>query len=240
MLGGKVRLRQTRSGHRAGTDAVLLGASVPAEARGRAVDIGAGTGAAGLMALSRATALDMTFVEIDPALCDLCAQNIAENGVSSRARAACADVLAPAARRSAGLADGTFDFVLTNPPFHDSGTIRRSPDAAKARAHVVEGGVERWMKAALALLAPGGRFFMIHRADALAAILAAADGRLGELRVLPVHAKEKEPAIRLLLSGKKGSRAPLALLPPLVLHADDGRFTPLAEALHRGEQGLSI
>jgi tRNA1(Val) A37 N6-methylase TrmN6 len=46
------------------------------------------------------------------------------------------------------------------------------------------------------------------------------------------------PAIRLLLSGTKGSRAPLTILPPVVLNGPDGRFTPEAEALHRGEATL--
>ena len=96
------------------------------------------------------------------------------------------------------------------------------------------------MKAALALLRPGGVFLMIHRADALAEILNAAKGRIGNLRLLPVHAKAGEPAVRLLLYGKKGSRAPLALLPPLVLHEAGGGFTPQAEAIHRGEAGIAL
>ncbi len=49
----------------------------------------------------------------------------------------------------------------------------------------------------------------------------------------PVQAKAGEAAIRILVSGVKGSRAPLSLAAPLILHAEDGRFTPEAEALHR-------
>jgi len=239
-LGGRLSLRQPASGHRAGTDAVLLAACVPAGAEGRAVDVGAGVGAAGLSALARAKALDMTCVEIDPGLVALCDGNIAENGFAARARAVVADVLKAPARRAAGLADGEFDLVMTNPPFLDAAAARVSPDPARARAHVAEGGLEAWMKAALAVLRPAGRFLMIHRADALAEILASAKGRIGQIRLLPVHAKAGEPAVRLLVSGKKGSRAPLALLPPLVLHGADGRFTPRAEAIHRGEAGIAL
>ena len=239
-LGGRLTLRQPSAGHRAGTDAVLLAACVPAGAAGRAVDVGSGVGAAGLSALARAAGLDMACVEIDPALVSLCAGNIAENGFAGRARAIEADILKAASRRAAGLADGSFDLVITNPPFLDRKTARVSPDAARARAHVAEGGLEAWMKAALALLRPGGLFLMIHRADALADILAGAKGRIGELRLLPVHAKAGEPAVRLLVSGRKGSRAPLALLPPLTLHTPDGRFTPEAEAIHRGEAGIGL
>ncbi len=67
---------------------------------------------------------------------------------------------------------------------------------------------------------------MIHRADALPRCLAALAGRFGGIAVRPVHAKPEEPAIRILVSAVKGSRAPFSLAPPLVLHGPDGRFTP--------------
>ncbi|MFV0280900.1 MAG: tRNA1(Val) (adenine(37)-N6)-methyltransferase [Rhodoblastus sp.] len=240
-LGGRLRLRQQAAGHRAGTDAVLLGACAPANSRGRAVDVGSGVGAAGLCALARAPGLDMACAEIDPALAALCAENIDENGFSARARALVADILKPASRRAAGLDDGGFDLVLTNPPFLNPAAARKSSDAVRARAHVAgEGGLEGWMKAALALLRPGGLFLMIHRADALADILDGAQGRIGGLRLLPVHADARKPAIRLLVAGRKGSRAPLALLPPLVLHAADGAFSPQADAIHRGAAGMDL
>ena len=240
LLGGRLKLWQPQDGHRAGTDAILLGACVPEDSRGKGVDVGAGVGAAGLVALARAPGLAMTFVEIDAGLAGLCARNIVENGFSQRGLTMCCDVLTPKARRTTGLADGGLDLVLTNPPFHQAGAIRVSPDRRKALAHVAAGGVDLWMRAAAALLAPGGSFFMIHRADALALILEAAGGRIGGLRLLPVLPRENEPAIRLLVGGRKGSRAPLAILPPLVLHGADGRFTPRAEAIHRGEAGLNL
>ena len=95
-----------------------------------------------------------------------------------------------------------------------------------------------WIRACLALLAPGGTFVMIHRPDALPAILAAADSRLGALALLPVHPRADAPAHRLLVSGRKGSKAPLRIVPGLVLHGADGRLTPEADALHRGERRL--
>jgi tRNA1(Val) A37 N6-methylase TrmN6 len=240
LLAGRVSLRQPVRGHRAGTDAILLGACAPPEASGKALDAGAGVGAAGLVALARAPALDVTFVEIDATAAALCNENVEANGFSGRARAVRADLMTAKTRRAGGLKDGAYDLVLTNPPFHEPGGVRVSPDADRARAHVAEGGLETWMKASLALLAPGGLFLMIHRADALPAILAAAGGRIGALRLLPVLPRENEPAIRLLVAGRKGSRAPLAILPPLVLHGQDGRFTPRAAGLHRGEAGIAF
>ena len=81
---------------------------------------------------------------------------------------------------------------------------------------------------------------MIHRPDALPALLAACDGRLGGVAVRPVLPREGADAVRILLAGVKGSHAPLRLAPPLVLHGSDGGFTAEAEAIHRGEALLAM
>ena len=67
------------------------------------------------------------------------------------------------------------------------------------------------------------------------AILAAVDRRLGALALLPVHAFAGAGAHRLLISGVKGSKAPLRIAPALILHQADGRLTPDADAIHRGQ-----
>ena len=77
---------------------------------------------------------------------------------------------------------------------------------------------------------------MIHRPDALATILAAIGNRLGALALLPVHPATGASAHRLLVSGVKGSKAPLHITPALILHGADGRLTAEADAIHRGER----
>ena len=79
---------------------------------------------------------------------------------------------------------------------------------------------------------------VIHRADRPPDCLAAMEQGLGGVQLRFVHPDADRPAIRILLSGIKGSRAPLEILPPLVLNGPDGRFTPEAEAMHRGEAAL--
>ena len=136
---------------------------------------------------------------------------------------------------------------MTNPPFFDAARVRLSPDGARARAHAGpahgasdEPFLARWLRACTALLAPGGQLVVIHRADALKGLLLAFAGRAGGVRLLPVHPRADQPAIRLLAAATKGSRAPLTLLPPLILHQADGRFTAQADALHRGEATLAL
>ena len=78
---------------------------------------------------------------------------------------------------------------------------------------------------------------LIHRADHLGEVLGACQGRFGALSVLPIHPRASEYAHRIIVRGIKGSRAPLRILPGLMLH-DGAGFAPLVEALHRGEAVL--
>ena len=68
VLGGRLRLKQKKRGHRVGHDAILLAAATSAKAGDRVVDFGAGVGAAGLALAVRVPEVDVTLVEIDPEL----------------------------------------------------------------------------------------------------------------------------------------------------------------------------
>ncbi len=240
ILGGKMRLRQPLDGHRVGADAVLLAAAAGAPAR-RIVDVGAGVGAVGLALLQRWSEASADLVEIDPLLAALARENAAFNGLEARARVIAADALGAPDRRAAGLAEGMADLVVTNPPFFEAGKVRVSPDSRRARAHVAPASrdaaspLEAWIRACLALIAPGGRFVMIHRPDALQAILAAIGRGLGGVALMAIQPRADKNAHRLLIWGVKGSRAPLSIAPPLALHDASGAFTERAEAIHRGE-----
>ncbi len=237
LLGGRVRLIQPAKGHRAGTDAVLLAAAAPVRPGDVVIDVGAATGAVGLMVAAREKAARYIFVERDPRLAELCRRNCQDNAVDGQI--AVADVLDKASRQEAGLLADSADFVLTNPPFLEEGQARISPDHGRAAAHALPaGGLEAWLRACMILLKPKGSLILIHRADRLADCLGLLGKGMGDVQIRLIHPAEDQPAIRFLLSARKGSRAPLSVLPPIILNGPDGRFTPKADALHRGEAVL--
>jgi tRNA1(Val) A37 N6-methylase TrmN6 len=241
-LGGRLALVQPKRGHRVGTDAALLAAAAGTPG-GRIVDVGAGVGAVGLALARQSPGAFADLVEIDPSLARLAEMNAARNGLEARARVFRLDVLEPRQRREAGLNDEAADCVVTNPPFFERGTIRVSPDTGRTQAHVfssrdADATLATWIRACLAILAPGGRFLMIHRPDALSAILAAIGSRLGALALLPVHPTIGASAHRLIVSGMKGSKAPLRIARALVLHEADGCLTAEADAIHRGDASI--
>jgi tRNA1(Val) A37 N6-methylase TrmN6 len=239
-LGGRLTLVQPRRGHRAGTDAALLAAAADFPGS-RFADVGAGVGAVALAILSRRPGVSADLIEIDSDLADLAACNAERNGFARLVRILRLDVCDSRARRDAGLGDGRAEAVVTNPPFFDAGAVRVSPHGGRARAHVFaedagEAPLAAWIRACVAILKPGGRFVMIHRPDALPAILVAAENRLGALALLPVHPRAGASAHRLLVSGIKGSKAPLRIAQGLVLHEANGRLTDEADAIHHGEK----
>lgn len=235
-LSGRLTLRQRRKGHRAGTDAVLLAHAVRADAEGDAVDAGSASGAAGLMLALHAPGLNVTLAEIDADECALAAHNIAANGLAQRCRAVMADLLAPEeGRLRVGLVREAAQVVISNPPFLNIDANRISPDPDRARAHALPpGGLMRWCGSLAWLAAPDALLALIHRADALDEILQALDGRFGAIAIRPVHPRADHAATRILVSARKGSRAKLSIMPPLMLHEADGRFTPEAAAIHDG------
>jgi tRNA1(Val) A37 N6-methylase TrmN6 len=236
LFDGRLRLMQSPHGHRAGTDAVLLAACAPRQPGPLVVDAGAGTGAVGLAVALRAPQTRLCLLERDPAAAELARRNVILNHLESRAVVAETDLLVAGARRAEGLVDAAASLVVTNPPYFETGSVRASPRPGRAGAHIHAEGSDltAWIRACAALAQPSGRLAIIHRPEALPTLLAACQGRFGGLRLKPVQARADGPAIRLLLVGVKGSRAPLVLLPALVLHDSMGRFTPEAAAIHSG------
>lgn len=238
-LGGRlVAIQPAARAHRSGLDAVLLSAAVPDGAGGTLADLGAGVGVAGLSAALRSPALAVVLVERDPATADLARRTLARNGpdLSGRARVVEADVTAAAAvLDAAGLTQHMADRIILNPPFHPAERSRPSTHAARAAAHRIEPeDLDRWLRAAARLCRPDGETTVIFRADETPRLLAAMAGRFGGLRLRPVHPRADAPASRVIVAGSPRSRAPFALLPPLVLHEADGRYTGEADAVLRG------
>src|SRR5215468_2280356 len=192
-LGGRLRLKQPRRGHRVGHDAILLAAACPARAGERVVDLGAGVGAAGLALALRVEGVEVVLVEVDAGLARLAAQNAQLNGLSARVSSAVLDVAAAArAFAAAGLGPESVARVLMNPPFNDPARQRASPDRRRRLAHAGPvGALAVWIKTAARLLRPRGTLTMIWRADGLAEVLQALAPAFGAATVL--DARRRKP-----------------------------------------------
>ncbi|HEY2482771.1 MAG TPA: methyltransferase [Caulobacteraceae bacterium] len=237
LLNGRVRLRQDEGGYRAGMDAALLAAACDARAGEAVLEAGCGAGAALLAAAVRRPGVRFVGLERDGAAVALAVANIAHNALEDRVSAQAGDVGAPL--KACGLTAGSFDAALANPPFFDDERALRGPATAKRGAWIAEGGLEAWTGFLAKAVRDGGTLTLIHRADRLGDLLALLSRRAGSFQVRPVHPFADAPASRVVVRAIKAGRAPLRLLPPLILHPRQGaKHTPEAEAIFRGEAAL--
>jgi tRNA1(Val) A37 N6-methylase TrmN6 len=240
LLDGRVVLRQPREGYRAGMDAALLAAAIDAGSGERVLEAGCGAGAALFQAAARRPGAAFTGVERDLSVLPLAEHNVVLNGVGARVSVRAGDV----GRGFAGQGflkpgEPPFDIAFANPPFFDDPDTIRGPAPAKRDAWIADVGLDAWIRFLFRAVMDGGRVIVIHRADRLADLLALMGAQGGSFQVRPVYAFAEEPAKRVLVRAVKGGRAPMSLLPPLVLHDRSGaKHTSEAEAVLRGEAGL--
>ena len=237
LLNGRVRLRQPTRGYRAGMDAAVLAAAVRAGPDQRVIEAGCGAGGALFQIAARCPHARLIGVEREAEAADLARQNAALNGVEDRVEILTADVAAG----FRALDRAPCDWAVANPPFFDDPGALRAPAPGKRAAWMADDGLGAWTGFLLKAVTEGGRIVLIHRADRLADILALLAPKAGSFAVLPIHPHADEPAKRVLVAAIKTGKAPLRLLPPLVLHDRDGaRHTPQAEAILRGEADITL
>ncbi len=235
VLNGRVRLRQPVRGYRAGMDAALLAAAVEAKPGQRVIEAGCGAGGALLQIAARCEGAALTGLERDADAATLARENAALNGVTNRLDVITGDVAA--GFRALGLPG--FDWAVANPPFFDDEEALRSPSPAKRGAWIADDGLKAWTDFLIKGVREGGRIVVIHRADRLADILSLLGDKCGSFAIRPIQPFADEPAKRVLVQAIRTGKAPLRLLPPLMLHDRSGaKHTPEAEAILRGETAL--
>lgn len=243
-LDGRLTVLQPKAGPRAAIDPLFLAAAVPAREgeRERALEAGVGAGVASLTLAARVSDADVTGVDMQSALLRLAEENARANGFGERVTLVRADITASgAALERAGLARAHFHHVFANPPFHTSGQGRRPANRAREQAHMAEAdALEGWIRSLTGLAAARGTLTLIHQPGVLGTLLGLLEGRFGGIVIFPLFPHTGERAIRVLVQGVKGSRAPASLAPGLVLQDDGGAYTPEADAVLREAEPLDL
>lgn len=237
LMGGRVRLLQGTDGYRAGMDAALLAAAVTAKPGQRLIEAGCGAGAVLMQIAARRPGVALTGVERDPAAAELARRNAALNAAADRTQIVTGDI----APGPGLLAIPPFDWAISNPPFFDDPGALRAPSPGKRGAWMADDGLAAWTAFLLKSVKDGGRVLMIHRADRLADILSLLGDKAGSFTILPIQPFANAPAKRVLVQAIRSGRAPLRLLPALILHDRTGaKHKADAEAILNGEAALEL
>lgn len=237
-LGETLSVLQPAKGYRAGIDAVLLAATVDAAAGQeiKVLDLGAGVGVVGLAVAARLPKARVVLLESQSGLLDLAQRNVDRNDLADRISVQAKDIVNEG---SESIQPNAFDFAVANPPFYEASRVRLPPDDIKANAHVMpQASLEAWFRLMAHALKPGGVMTVIHRVEALLDILQFASGRFGALEIQPVQPFADQPANRVIVRGRKGTRKPISLLPGLVIHQADLAYRPEIKKILSSPSGL--
>lgn len=211
-LGGRLTIAQPRLGYRAGIDAVLLAASVPARPGDSVLDLGCGVGVAALCLGRRVPGTRLVGLELQPDYAALAVRNAAENALLFEV------VEGDLSDMPHILRQQQFDHVIANPPYFDRTAGTPATDAGRETAMGERTPLAQWVKQAARRCAPGGYVSLIHRAERLPDLLGEVARHLGSIEVLPLLPRKGRDARLVLLRGRKNGRAEFRLHDGWILH----------------------
>ena len=228
LLDKKIKMFQSDEGYKTSSDAVLVSSLIhKIKNTDNILDVGSGTGGISLCLAHRFEKAQIIGFEIQEQLVELENKSAKANSFQNLKY-----LIHDIGSKKAPLPYGSFNHVITNPPYTKNGS--KSPNKSKALAHNQENlTLEQWLKFCLKMLKPYGFLYLIHRADALDEILSALHSKAGNINLIPVYSKENQEAKRIMVKAQKDSKAPLKILPPLVIHQNGG-YTSQAEQILRG------
>jgi tRNA1Val (adenine37-N6)-methyltransferase len=229
LFGGRLKILQKKRGYRFSLDALLLAHFADPRPMDRIIELGTGCGIIPMILTLRHKAEKVIGVEIQPSLADLARRNVDLNRLSTRIKIREKDL-----KNLRGKSwQGTFDLVLSNPPYRKVGSGRVNPRMEKALArHEIQATLEDILLAAHYLLKGKGRLIMIYPASRAADLIhEMRKYHLEPKRLQFIHSHLKDEARLLLVEALKEGRAQVQILPPFFLYASAGEYTSQAQEL---------
>ena len=202
-----------------GTDSVLLANFVELRRGDKVIDLGTGSGVIPLLLAYKNKNIKVTGIEIQPEAADLARRNVEFNNFEEKIKIINADLC----KLDADLEAGSFDAVVSNPPYLpvEGGKMKENDYIAAAR-HEIHAELEDVAAEAARLVKYGGHFFLVHRAERLTEVietLAKHNFQAKELQLVQAR-KDKEADI-FLLKAKKGARPGLRVKPVLLIYQEN-------------------
>jgi len=220
---GQIRVMQNRQGYRFSIDAVLLAYHANPRAQQKVLDLGTGCGIISLILASRRLDLKIYAVEVQRELADLADANVHQNQLQDRIHVWCTDMklLTPA------MTSGPVDLIVSNPPYHKTGSGRINPDAQRAVArHEIKASLDDVLQTTRRMLRTAGRFVTIYTAERTTDILSRMRNEQIEPKMLRmIHSNRDTDARLILIEGIKGGRPGLKIRPPLIVYDENGDYT---------------
>jgi len=207
------------------TDSMVLAHFVRLPKNASVLDLGSGCGTLGLLLCSKDSSCHIIGVELDEQAHLQALENIRRNDLTSRMESLCADLRSVSGRFS----PGSFSCCVSNPPYFSGGAASRTLAAARQEGSCTP---EDLFSCGASLLKFGGDFFLVHKPERLAELIAtAAKYKLEAKRLCLVRHREGGPVNLILLQLRKGAK-PGLVWEEIVLHHADGSPTTIYQEIY--------
>lgn len=203
-----------------GTDSILLADFVRPQSRRHGLDLGCGGGILMLLLKTRLPELCMEGLEILPEAADIARENLRKNFPGEIPCVRTGDLRNCRTYYSAG----SFDFLVSNPPYFAAGSGRSAPEAGRALARSeAVCTLEDFCRACAYLLPTGGSVSLVYRAERLAELCTALCAFHLEPKRLRFILNQADSAPKLfLLEARKDAAPGLRTEPNLICRNADG------------------
>ena len=205
------------------TDTVLLADFARVRGRVCGADLGCASGALMLMLLWREQGAHMTGFELNPEAASLAEKNMQLNGLEGRSKIRGGDFRETVKQ----CRSGSFDFVISNPPYFEPDRGLIPPEENRAAARTEQScSLAEVCEAAARLCRSGGCVFFCYRPEGLNRLLREMSARrLEPKRIRFVHHRQGKEAGLVLAEGRKNGNPGLKVEAPLILFTEDGQET---------------
>ncbi len=201
------------------TDSMCLAAFARLPKKARVLDLGSGCGTLGLLLCSTDANCTVTALELEETAHLEALENIHRNHLTARMESICMDFR----KLTSHFSPGSFDVCVSNPPYFTGGPQSRTAPTARRDDHC---SIPQLMESAAWALKFGGDFFLVHKPERLAELIASASqNKLEAKRLCLLRHRENGPVALILLQLRKGAK-PGLILEEQSLFAKDGTPTP--------------
>jgi tRNA1Val (adenine37-N6)-methyltransferase len=221
---GRIRCLQHRKGYRFSVDAVLLGNFIQPRPGDRILDLGCGCGIIPLILTYRWPNVLITGLEIQPNLASLARKNVELNNLQERIEILPGDLK----EIKKYTESGSFDWIISNPPYRRSGSGRVNPGDEQAFArHEQLADLASVVKAAGWAVKKRGKVVLIYPASRGAAVIAELkNAGLEPKKMLSIFSYPGSSASLLIIEAVKHGGEEMTILPPFYIYEKrDGEYS---------------
>ena len=219
-----LKIIQNKDGFCFGIDSILLSDFAKEIKKGsKVIDLGTGTGIIGILLCMKTELSKIIGVEIQKEVYDMAKRSIKLNNLENKF-----EIINENIKNLENIIEtGTFDAVVTNPPYKKIGTGLTNENKEKLISrHEITANLEDFIKVSYRMLKDKGTLYMVHRPDRMVDIIELLRKyKLEPKKIKFVYPNANKDANLILLKAVKNENPFLKIEKPLYVYNQNGEYT---------------